>query len=186
VSFVVVNSMISRDAGSVLNERKGECLQALQILQEIGWDISALSAISIADLANVTESLDEKLSRRVRHIVKENQRVRDGIALLQQNHIEEFGKLMIESHESSRDLYEVSHPNLEILMDISQGCEGMFGCRLTGAGSGGNLLLLTKTNDAERIIRETTTEYEKETGLLAESTLCAVPGGVVVEELPEF
>ncbi|TFG31428.1 galactokinase [Candidatus Thorarchaeota archaeon] len=186
VSFIVVNSMVSRDSSTILHERKNESLQALKILQEAGWDIPNLSAITAAEVFKISESLDEKMSRRVRHVVNENQRVREGITLLQQNQIEEFGRLMIQSHGSSRDLYEVSHPNLEILMGISQNLDGVLGCRLSGAGAGGNLLMLTKTKDADRAATEMTKIYEKETGLLADTSICAIPGGVIVEEFTQL
>jgi len=181
-SFIVINSMISRPSGVILNERKMECLRALQVLQETGWDISNLSAVTIPDLERLSESLEEKLCHRVIHIVTENHRVREGIALLKQKKINEFGKLMIESHASSRDLYEVSHPNLEILMGIAQHHDGVFGCRLTGAGLGGNLLVLAKREMTENIVSSITDAYEQESGLRAQSSICAIPGGVKIDE----
>ena len=183
ISFIVVNSMVNRSAGDILNERRGECLRALTTLQEADWDIHNLSSISSPDLQGVAEILDDVLMKRVTHVVKENQRVRDGIAAIKNNNIEALGKLMIESHSSSRDLFEVSHQNLEILMKIAQQQKDIFGCRLTGAGLGGNLLLLAKQQSAESVLSKITETYEHETGLVSETTLCAIPGGVVVEDV---
>ncbi len=181
-SFVIVNSMVSRESRNILNDRKNECRLALQSLQEAGWYIPNLSATTASDVEKISEILDEKLLHRVMHIIQENQRVREGIVALKENNIMDFGKLMIESHNSSRDLYEVSHPNLELLMKISKNQKGVFGCRLSGAGLGGNLLLLTRTSNTEEIRRRIVEEYERESGLIAESSVCAIPGGVVVKE----
>jgi len=183
IGFVIVNSMISRSASSILNERRVECLDALTTLQEADWDIHSLSAITVNDLQAVSDILSEKLMKRVTHVVKENQRVRDGISAIKTNDLESLGKIMVESHHSSRDLFEVSHQNLEMLMNIAQKQKGILGCRLTGAGLGGNLLLLSKQKTATSMIAEMAQEYERETGLKPTISTCAIPGGVITEEV---
>ncbi|MBE0526601.1 MAG: galactokinase [Candidatus Thorarchaeota archaeon] len=183
ISFVVVNSMVKRSAGVILNKRRAECLEALSTLQESNWDIHSLSAVSTEDLLSVAEILNDNLMKRVTHVVKENQRVRDGIAAIKDNNPQSLGKIMIESHNSSRDLFEVSHPNLEILMTIATQQKDVIGCRLTGAGLGGNLLLLAKREMIENVVSEITNNYEQETGLEPETAICAIPGGVVVEDV---
>ena len=183
ISFIVVNSMVSRSASVVLNERKAECLEALSTLQKADWDVHSLSAITPANLQSISEILDDTLLKRVTHVVEENQRVRDGIAAVKENNLEALGKIMIGSHNSSRDLFEVSHQNLETLMNIAQQRDGVLGCRLTGAGLGGNVLILAKQKIAEKVLTEITQEYEHETGLKPESAICAIPGGVVVEDV---
>lgn len=183
ITFIVLNSMVTRAASDILNERRAECLTALTTLTEANWDIHNISAISNSDLPTISETLDEVLTNRVTHIVKENQRVRDGIAAIKDNNWKAFGKIMIESHNSSRDLFEVSHPNLETLMKIAKQRDGILGCRLTGAGLGGNLLLLSKQKTVERVLTEIAQEYERETGLYPETAICSIPGGVVVEDV---
>ena len=183
ITFIVLNSMVTRSARDILNERRTECLKALTTLTEANWDIHSLSAISSSDLPSVSEILDEVLTNRVTHVVKENQRVRDGIAAINDNNLEALGKIMIASHISSRDLFEVSHPKLETLMEIAQQRKGILGCRLTGAGLGGNLLLLSKQKTAGRVLAEIVQEYEHETGLSPDTALCSIPGGVVVEDV---
>ena len=183
ISFIVVNSMVKRSASDILNQRRAECLDALSKLQEANWDIHNLSAISLTDLDSVSEILDDVLIKRVTHVVKENQRVRDGIAAVKNNNPETLGKIMLEAHNSSRDLFEVSHENLEILMNIAQERKGVLGCRLTGAGLGGNLLLLTKQNESQSVVSEISKEYEHETGLKPDTSICARHGGVVVKDV---
>lgn len=183
ISFVVVNSMVNRSAGSILNKRRAECLEALSSLQEANWNIHSLSALNTEDLQSVGEILTDNLMQRVTHVVEENQRVREGIAAIKNNKPQSFGKIMIASHNSSRDLFDVSHPNLEILMTIAKQQEGVMGCRLTGAGLGGNLLLLTHKERTENVVSEITKRYEQETGLNPETAICSIPGGVVVEDV---
>ncbi|MFW9845073.1 MAG: galactokinase [Candidatus Thorarchaeota archaeon] len=183
ISFIVVNSMVNRPAGNILNERRSECLRALTILQEANWNIHSLSAITSSDLQSIAEILDDILMKRVTHVVNENQRVREGISAIQNKNLQTLGKLMIESHNSSRDLFEVSHQNLEILMKIAQQQPSILGCRLTGAGLGGNILLLVKQQDAEDVLSKITRTYEQESGLVPETAICAIPGGVVVEDV---
>ena len=183
ISFIVVNSMVTRSAGDILNQRRAECLDALSKLQDANWDIHNLSAIGTADLDSVSEILDDVLMKRVTHVVKENQRVRNGIAAVKNNNPEILGKIMVEAHNSSRDLFEVSHENLEILMNIAQERKGVLGCRLTGAGLGGNLLLLTKQNESQSAVSEITKEYERETGLRPDTAICGIPGGVITEDV---
>ncbi|MGY5879009.1 MAG: galactokinase [Candidatus Thorarchaeota archaeon] len=183
ISFAVVNSNVERSASVILNERRLECLEALSTLQEANWDIHSLSAISPEDLQSVAEILSDPLMKRVTHVVEENKRVREGIAAIQNNNPQSLGTIMKESHNSSRDLFEVSHPNLEILMTIAQQQQDILGCRLTGAGLGGNLLLLTKGKGVEDVVSTITHDYEQETGLEPETAICAIPGGVVVEDV---
>ena len=183
VSFIVVNSMVRRSSREILNERRTECLRALTILQEANWDIHSLSAISTTDLPSIKEILDERLMNRVTHVVKENQRVREGIAAIKKDNLRLLGKILIDSHESSRELFEVSHENLEILMKIGLHQKDVLGCRLSGAGLGGNILLLVKRKSEKSVVSEITKTYERETGLVPETAICAIPGGVIVEEV---
>ncbi len=182
-SFVVVDSKISRAAGDALNKRRHECINALQTLQEAGWDIQNLSDISLEYLSKAEDALDDKLVNRITHVVNENDRVKRGTLAIEDDDFSEFGKIMGESHASSRDLYEVSHPNLDILVDITSKQDGVFGSRLTGAGLGGAILAFMKNNTLDRFSENVVKEYENETGLEPEIIPVNIPGGVVVEKV---
>ncbi|MDF1540911.1 MAG: galactokinase, partial [Candidatus Thorarchaeota archaeon] len=182
-TFVVVDSMISRVANNALEGRRRECLEALKELQEAEWSIQSLSDIQPEYLHKVADVLDERLTNRVTHVVDENQRVRKGIAFLKANDISDFGSLMVESHNSSRDLYEVSHPNLDFLVDVAGKQDGVFGARLTGAGFGGAVLALVNNNNISRVIEVVSKEYETEKGIVPNITTVSIPGGVKVEQV---
>ena len=180
-SFVLVDSMVTKTAGDAVNERRHECMKALETLQEAGWDIQNLSDISLDYLAKAEDSLDKKLMKRVTHVVKENDRVRRGTDALTKKNLSDFGIIMEESHASSRDLYQVSHPKLDILVEISNCQEGVFGTRLTGAGLGGAVLALVDNTKIDGYLLSVVKEYEEETGLNPDVTRVSIPGGVQVE-----
>jgi galactokinase len=178
LKLLVIDSMVSRSASEALNQRRRECQRAVKHLNEAGWKIENLSEISKTQLDDACQNLDDILSRRLCHIVHENTRVRDAISFLRNDEIERFGELMFESHESSRELYEVSHPRLDMLVEIARRQEGVIGARLTGAGFGGVILCLIKEKLADTITRNISSEYEKETGDKPNTILCEIPDGV--------
>jgi galactokinase len=182
-SFIVVDSKVARSAGDALNERRHECIKALETLQEGGWDIQNLSDLRLEYLDKAGELLDELLMNRVTHIVSENDRVKRGTQAIENQDLEEFGMIMGESHASSRDLYDVSHDNLDQLVDLSQKQEGVFGSRLTGAGFGGSVLALVKNENIEQFRRNISQEYERETGMQPGIIPVNIPGGVTVKSL---
>ncbi|MFW9920931.1 MAG: galactokinase [Candidatus Thorarchaeota archaeon] len=183
VTFVVIDSMISRSADNALGVRRTECLQALKELQETDWAIQNLSDLAPAHLAKVRDVLDNTLADRVTHVVQENDRVRKGIEAIKGNDLDAFGKIMIESHSSSRDLYKVSHPNLDFLVEASIAQEGVMGARLSGAGFGGAVLALVKEKKVFTFMDAITKTYESEMGRIPDIIPVTIPGGVTVEKI---
>ena len=108
----VVDSAVPRRlAESGYNTRRSECERACELL-----GVKSLRELSPADLPRL-EALPEPLNRRARHVVTENQRVLDGVQALEQGNIKRFGELMVASHISLRDDYEVSIPELDQLVE---------------------------------------------------------------------
>lgn len=180
--LVTIDSMVSRATDDALTQRRVECQKALSILMDAEWDIRNLSDIAPEFLTKAVETLDEKLYRRVRHVVEENARVRKGIELLSKNDVTEFGILMRESHNSSRELYEVSHPNLDLLVEMAVHKEGVIGSRMTGTGLGGLVLAIIKQSHVEGFVKSISSQYEKESGKRPTVTVCDIPGGVITEQ----
>ena len=96
----------------------------------------ALRDVSLAELDRRSD-LSALLRRRAAHVIGENERVWRGLKLLEARDGIGFGKLMNESHESSRENFGNSTPELDLLVSIAQGLPGVLGARLTGAGFGG-------------------------------------------------
>ncbi|WP_111767728.1 galactokinase [Nakamurella deserti] len=101
-----------------------------------------LSVIDVADLdAALAKLSDDVLVRRARHIITENARVTDTVARLRAGRITDIGDLMVASHVSLRDDYEVSDPSLDLAVDVATS-SGALGARMTGGGFGGSAIAL--------------------------------------------
>jgi galactokinase len=125
-----------RLAGSAYNQRRQECEQGVAVLRAIRPGES-LRDFTSADLEAVRSDMSEVVLRRCRHVVEENQRVLDAEQALRRSDLGEFGRLMSASHQSLRDLYEVSCPELDHLVELALDTPGVYGSRITGAGFGG-------------------------------------------------
>lgn len=136
--FVVIDSKASRGlVGSRYNERRAECEAGVAAFQRIDPSITALRDVSVDFMDRHESVLPDPVRRRCRHVVTENQRVLDARAALSAGALSRFGALMTQSHVSLRDLYEVSSPQLDLLVDTALLVDGVLGARLTGAGFGG-------------------------------------------------
>ena len=166
-----------------MNLRREECQKALAILREIGFDISSICALNQEDLPSLSGQMDEALFRRVTHLVEEHARVVYAIDALNTGKIERFGELLYTSHSSSRDLYEVSHENLDLLVELLREQDHVFGARLTGAGLGGSTIACVSAKHAEEVLEETKRNYEDQTGIEPNGMVCQMPGGAITSEM---
>jgi galactokinase len=134
--FAVVDSGVPRRlAEAGYNRRRAECEEAAALL-----GARALRDVSTGDLSRM-DRLPSPLDRRARHVVTENVRVIEGVEALRAGDPPVFGRLMLESHRSLRDDYQVSTPELDLLVDLAMR-HGALGARLTGAGFGGCIVAL--------------------------------------------
>lgn len=145
--FVVVESRVERTLGtSSYPRRVQECAEAVRIL-EAHWDrpVGALASLSIEDLSNLQDNvLPDPLPARVRHIVTEVERVREGETALRSQDWTRFGALMNASGASSASDYEISHPQVEALVAAMKTVPGVAGARMMGGGEGGSALALLR------------------------------------------
>lgn len=122
-------------ASSAYAQRRAECSAAEEVVGPLRL---------LADASAVSVIADPVARRRARHVITENQRVRDACSALRAGDPEKFGSLMLESHASLKDDFEVSTPVLDDLVERLVGIPGVFGARLTGAGFGGCVVALTR------------------------------------------
>ena len=111
-----------------------------------------------------SDKLTSVVRRRCRHVLTENQRVLDATELLKAGDLQRFGDLMKASHRSLRDDFEVSCPEVDLLVNIANRTDGVLGSRMTGGGFGGCTVTLAH-KDAVAILVDSLTEYTKNTGL---------------------
>jgi galactokinase len=172
LAIIVVDSKVPRRlADTPYNERRKECAEAARLL--------GVHFLRDAHDAALT-SLPHPLMRRARHVVSENTRVLDAAQALRTGSVEEFGRLMYESHASLRDDFGVSCPELDLLVDLAEGTPGVLGARLTGAGFGGCTVNLVRSASVDEFERGVVTPYRDKTGLAAEMFVCDASNGLEV------
>ena len=136
--IVIADSRVPRRlAASAYNERRAECDAALDALRSIR-DLDCLVDATL-DEVETSEALKALPLpyKRAHHVVAENGRVQESVAALRGGDLERFGALMQASHASLRDDFEVSCPELDLLVDAAMRVPGVLGSRMTGAGFGG-------------------------------------------------
>jgi galactokinase len=166
---VIVNTMKSRDlASSAYNERRAQCMEAVQVIGRHEAGVTALRDVTPEMLVKHWGELPPVIQRRARHVVTENQRVLESLELLKRGDVEGFGGLMYDSHESLRFDYEVSCRELDVLVDFTLDTRGVAGARMTGAGFGGCTVNLVEDGYVERFTRSISERYFKATAKRAE------------------
>jgi galactokinase len=149
----------------------------VELLKEYLPGIKSLRDVSTVELAAYSTYLPIEIERRAEHVVKEIHRVDQAIIALRRGDVRMFGGFMFASHKSLRDLYEVSIPELDCLVEIAHGLPGIYGARLTGAGFGGCTVNLVDTKDADVFVQGLQDNYRMKTGREAKVYLCHASGG---------
>lgn len=127
--------------------------------------------------------LPEEIARQARHVIEEIERVRKASFCLVQDDPVCFGALMVEGHRSLRDLYEVSCPELDALVEIAVGLDGCYGARLTGAGFGGCTVNLVEEEMAQVFSEKLRFAYQDKCHRTAEVYICQPTHGTYVESV---
>jgi galactokinase len=178
VSLVVADTTIRRKlTGGEYNQRRAACEQAVKILQNDLPGIRSLRDVDVEAFHRLAEKLPPELERRSRHVVEEIERAKQAQPLLEAGDARSFGRLMNQCHISLRDLYEVSIPELDAMVEIAQGLPGCHGARLTGAGFGGCTISLVDRDRVEEFVTQLAKGYESKTGLHPEIYICRASEG---------
>ncbi|WP_159881949.1 galactokinase [Paenibacillus puerhi] len=164
---------------SAYNERRSQCEQAVAELRSQYPELTLLGQLTL-DQYNEAEHLiqDEIVCKRARHVVEEIDRVLQSIEVLERGDLEAFGRLMNGSHASLRDLYEVTGPELDSMVEAAWQVPGVLGARMTGAGFGGCTVSLVHEDSVERFTLEVGRVYQEKTGLEASFYVCDIGDGV--------
>ena len=166
VSIVVCNSNKKHElSGSEYPDRVAQCKKAVEVLQSHYPEIRALRDANLEQIESIREELGDVVYRRASHVVSECDRcIRCKEALLNRDY-DKVGQLLLQSHASLRDNFEVSTPELDILVEIASSCEDVYGSRMTGGGFGGCIVCLVKTAGANHLMELLRNEYKKRTGI---------------------
>ena len=173
VSLVVCNTMVKHElAAGEYNQRRADCEEGAKAL-----GIRALRDITVEEFADRGKVLPERIFRRCRHVVTENARVEEAAQALRSHDCAVFGELMNESHASLDQDYEVTCPELNVMVELARQVSGVYGARMTGGGFGGCTINLVQTDAVERFHQMVAKGYQERTGLAPEIYVTAASQG---------
>ena len=167
--IVIMNTNKKRGLGdSKYNERRAECEEALRELQQ-KLNIKSLGELTEEEFEENKDLIkSETRQKRAKHAVYENQRTIKAVKALKENKIDLFGELMIASHNSLRDDYEVTGKELDTLVEESLKQDGVIGARMTGAGFGGCSVSIVKSDKVDDFIKNVGKSYKDKIGYEAD------------------
>ena len=143
------------------NQRRAACEEATAYFARVlPHKVNALRDVSWQEWEAHRAGLPDLVARRAAHPIGENERVTKGARLLARNDLAGFGRLMYESHESSRTLFENSCPELDALVDAARTLPGILGARLSGGGFGGSIVALAHPREAEKLAASLADTYQ--------------------------
>ncbi|XP_018027850.1 galactokinase-like, partial [Hyalella azteca] len=152
---VVCNSNVRHTlSGSEYPARRADCFAAAKVLGK-----KSLREATMDDIQNHLASLTDVTIRRARHVVTEITRTQEAVAALKRRDYKTFGKLMTESHNSLRNEYEVSCPELDALVEAALGVPGVLGSRMTGGGFGGCTVTLVEAGSVDALLSRVKEQY---------------------------
>ena len=159
VGLIVINSGIKHsNIGGGYSERRQSCEESAKFM-----GVRALRDVSIDDTRKMM-LLPPMLAKRAHHVITENARVVAAVSALQAGDLPRLGALFKESHASMRDDYEVSIPEIDILVEIACADPAVYGARLTGGGFGGSIVALANAQDAAAAAKRIADRFEIRTG----------------------
>jgi galactokinase len=178
IQLVICNTMVKHAlASGGYNERRSQCEEGVKELSKVLPGITALRDVSSIQLEQHRDVLAPIIYRRCKHVVSENDRVLASAAALEKGDLSAFGSLMNDSHQSLRDDFEVSCAELDLMVELARGIEGVYGSRMTGGGFGGCTVNLVARDQVEEFKRVVAPGYEKATGLIPEIYVCRAING---------
>lgn len=165
IRLVICDTGIRRElARSAYNQREAECDDAVRQLARLKPGIRSLRDISMQEFQQMRASLTPLAQRRAAHVIHENQRVLQSIEAMLENDLRQLGTLMVSSHVSLRDQFEVSCRELDAFVELALDSPGVYGARMTGAGFGGCAICLVEESALDPLIEHLRVAYPKAVG----------------------
>jgi galactokinase len=160
---------------SEYNKRREQCEAAAAV-----FGVAALRDVDMAMFESRAEELDEVTRRRARHVIRENERTLAAAQALRRGDAAEMGRLMNASHASMRDDFEISRPEMDVMVALAQAEPSCYGARMTGGGFGGAAVALVRAADGERFGASVAAAYHHATGLEPQVIICQATDGASV------
>jgi galactokinase len=187
VAVVICNTMVRHSiAAGEYNQRRNECERCVEYFRSNRQGIASLRDVTERDLREYGSGLPEALLRRAKHVITENGRVLAAARAFEIDDLRSVGKLMYQSHASLRDDYEVSCPELNVMVDLASAISGTYGSRMTGGGFGGCTVSLVERNVVDRFTAEVKSGYERATGIRPDIFVTTLVDGAGPLDLAEL
>ncbi len=162
---IIAHTGVTRKlSSSPYNQHRDECQKALEMVRSEYPEKVDLSQLDVPEWNEIKENLPQLYRNRIEHVIYENMRVKKAAEYARQADPKGFGDMMVGSHRSLRDLYEVSTTELDALQDISVKQSGVWGARMTGAGFGGCVVSLVDNSFVNDYLDRVPDEYLDRTG----------------------
>jgi galactokinase len=159
VELIVLNSGVAHNhSRGDYRTRRAECEEAAHRL-----GVGQLRDLDLQDVPRIMV-LSDPLGRRARHVVTEDARVLAAVQVLRAGDMEALGQLFYASHDSMREDYEVSIPEIDLIVDLARAIPDVYGARLTGGGFGGSVVMLTKLGTAADVAPRIAADYAAKSG----------------------
>ncbi|MGI8950227.1 MAG: galactokinase [Chitinophagaceae bacterium] len=159
---ILINSKVHHDlATGEYNKRRKQCEEGLAIIQKKYPEIKSFREVKPQQVLAIKEDFSDEIFRRCLYVTQEIERTIKAADLLKQNKLNEFGKLMFETHEGLKNLYNVSCPELDFLVDEAKKFPEIIGARLVGGGFGGCTINIIEKEKADEIVSKISCAYQQ-------------------------
>lgn len=186
LQVIVCDTGVKRElSSSSYNQRRVECEQALDTLRRHLRPVTNISRLSLEELPEIEKLLPPEQFKRVRHVVTENARVLAFAQALTAGQLDTAGALMLESHSSLRDDFQVSSPELDAMVEAAGRVDGTVGSRMTGAGFGGCTVSLVRPEASQEFCEKVPKLYAEATGGSPSLWICNPAAGATVLSVGE-
>lgn len=179
--IVVCNSMVKHSvATGEYGQRRREVEGGQAVVLQRFPDLRDLGDATLTQVEACADSMSHESLLRCRHIVTENERVREAKGVMGAGNAKRFGELMLGSHVSQRDNFQCSVPETDFLVETAIAFPGCFGARLTGGGFGGCTVSLVEQSEAEKLEAALKQAYKQRFDIDAETYVCEAVDGAVL------
>ena len=164
--FLAVNTMVKHELStSAYKERTQQCAAAVEMIRQRHRQVASLRDVTPGMLEPLAAELPHVIYRRARHVVTEDARVEEFVSAAGQGDLKRMGDLFLASHRSLQHDYEVSSPELDLLVETAMGIQGVYGARMTGGGFGGCIVAMMQPGTVPRFRTEIVGEYHARFGI---------------------
>jgi len=177
--IVLCDSKVRHDlATSEYNIRRNQCEEGVSILRKYHHEVKSLRDVTFDMLNKHKDEFDPVIFKRCEYVVEENNRVNNACEDLEKGDFASFGQRMFASHDGLQNKYEVSCKELDILVEIAKGIDGVLGSRMMGGGFGGCTINLVEKDKVDNFVNSVKQQYVKQTGHDTEIYQTKIENGV--------